>query len=303
LAQAETSPLRSMTGFGAATRSLDGVELRVEARSVNHRFLQLKTRLPQELSGLEPEVEALARKALLRGAVSVNIGAERAGEEGLALDEAAARAWSERLSGLAKELGLAGGLRIGELVTLPGVIAEERAGELLRERKQEVLEVVGEALASLVAMRSTEGAALARELDAGVAAIASELVAVELRMPDVVRSAHEGVQKRAQELLDRASGASSDRLSPVDLAREFALLADRLDVSEEIVRLQSHLDQFRALLGELGPAGRKLDFLVQEMLREVNTIGSKCSDAQVAHRVVEMKTLVERLREQVQNLE
>ena len=303
MARADDSPLRSMTGFGAATRSLDGLELRVEVRSVNHRFLQLKTRLPQELTGLESQVEARAKKRLQRGAVSVFVGAERQSEDGLLLDESAARAWSERLKRMADELGLAGELRVGELVGLPGVIADERAGELLRERGPEVLEVVEEALAALVEMRAVEGAALVRELQAGAAALAEELAAVEERMPEVVRLAHAGLLERAQQLLDGTGSANSARLSPADLARELALLADRLDVSEEIVRLKSHLDQFGELCAGEGPAGRKLDFLVQEMLREVNTIGSKCSDATVAHRVVEMKTLVERLREQVQNLE
>lgn len=291
--------LRSMTGFGAAAdEGRSGTPLRVEVRSVNHRHLALKTRLPEALFALESELEGRVRARCERGAVTVHVVAERGGAGGGArIDHALARRYRDELAGLASELGLAPTLSLDALVGLPGVLgpADGEAGD---ELARAALGLLDQALERMLAMRTREGAALEADLRKHARALAQLAARIEKRMPRVVRANHASLAKRLQALLGGKLPVARD-----ELAREIALLADKLDVSEELARLASHLAQLDALLAKGGRIGRQLDFLVQEILREVNTIGSKCSDATVAHWVVEAKTHVERLREQVQNVE
>jgi len=292
--------LRSMTGFGASSSEAEqGFALRVEVRSVNHRHLTIKTRLGDDFSALEPDIEARVRAACERGSVSVHLSAERVGGAARArVDREAARRYLDELRGLAGELGLAPELPLASLLALPGVLATPSDGVDAEGARAAVLALLDQALERMLAMRATEGTALAADLRKNAAATARFVERVEKRMPTVVRGHKGALQKRIQEL----SGARHP-VTPADLAREVALLSDRLDVSEELERLKSHLTQLEGLLARGGRIGRQLDFLVQEIFREVNTIGSKCSDAKVAHWVVEAKTHVERLREQVQNVE
>jgi uncharacterized protein (TIGR00255 family) len=288
--------LRSMTGFGAAAGEAGGREVRVEVRAVNHRHLQVKSRLPSELFGLEAEVEARVKKRLSRGAVSVSVSVARrpAGEAGIDIE--AALRYRDTLSQLAQRFG-AGGVPLEAVLGLPGVLAAA-PDELGEEEGAAVLRLLERALVELERMRAAEGAAIEADLKRNADAIAKLVARVEKRMPRVVRAHHEALKKRVAELMGDAAAAD-----PKDLAREIALLADRLDVSEEIARLKSHMEQLKAFLGKGGDLGRPLDFLVQEIFREANTIGAKCNDAPVAHLVVDLKTRIERLREQVQNVE
>ena len=291
-----------MTGFGASsTVEVEGAELRVEVRSVNHRHLQLKTRAPSELTSLEPRVERRVRRELERGSVSVFVHAAKVpGSEALAIDESLAARYSSQARKLAGKLELEGGLGLDTLLSLPGVVAGEgapRAPRAVERLEKKLLTLVDEAVGRLVEMRTAEGRALEADLRKHAAALNKVVARIEKRMPKVVSAHRDNLHRRVKELL------GGHDLEPADLAREVALLADRLDVSEELSRLESHLDQLAGFLDKGGRVGRKLDFLVQEIFREVNTIGSKCSDAKVAHWVVEAKTLVERLREQVQNVE
>ena len=291
--------MRSMTGMGAAARSAGALELRAEVRSVNHKFLQLKTRLPSELAPLEPEVEALVRARLERGSVTVNVSSHGAAQlAAVEIDVAVARRYKTQLAKLARELGLDAQLDLAHFASLPGVFSSEPDTKAMQRGRKLLLEVVGAALDSLGEMREREGVALARDLEKHAASIERILALVRKRMPVVVRTHHENLRKRVAELIGDKSSIPAN-----DLAREVALIADRLDVSEELTRLESHLGQLRTLKARNGSIGRQLDFLVQEFLREANTIGSKCSDAAVAHAVVELKTSIERLREQVQNVE
>jgi uncharacterized protein (TIGR00255 family) len=288
--------LRSMTGFGAAAGEAGGREVRVEVRAVNHRHLQVKSRLPGELFGLEAEVEARIKKRLSRGAVSVSVSVARrpAGEAGI--DVEAALRYRDALSQLAQRFG-AGGVPLEAVLGLPGVLATA-PDELGEQEGAAVLRLLERALGELERMRAAEGAAIEADLKRNADAIAKLVARVEKRMPRVVRAHHEALRKRVAELMGDAATADTK-----DLAREIALLADRLDVSEEIARLKSHMEQLKAFLGKGGDLGRPLDFLVQEIFREANTIGAKCNDAPVAHLVVDLKTRIERLREQVQNVE
>lgn len=291
--------IRSMTGIGVAAATKNGIAARVEVRSVNHRYLQVKARLSSDLAHLEPGIEAAVRDSVDRGSVSVSASVEREALLRTArVNTEVAKRYRKALGALSKELGLAGDVRLENLIGLPGVIG---SGDDDRERKREdelVLGCAREAVERLVRMRAREGMSLLADLRKNAKGIAGLVAAIGKRMPIVVREHHEALKKRVEDLLD-----GRQAVRPEDLARELALIADRMDVGEELTRLGSHLEQWESLLAKGGPVGRQLDFLVQEMLREANTIGSKCNDATVAHAVVELKTLIERLREQVQNVE
>lgn len=291
--------MRSMTGFGSASRSEKGLALRAEVRAVNHKFLQLKLRIPDELAALEPEVEARVRERLERGAVNLNVSLDSAAALApLELDVATAQRYLQLLERLKHELKLASPVNLDDIARLPGVFHSAPDSKVVAEARAALLAVVDAALDSLAEMREREGAALAKDLAARGASIATIVARIRTRMPTVVRTHQENLHKRVAELLGPGTA-----LAPTDLAREIALIADRLDVTEELTRLDSHLGQLGALCAKKAPVGRQLDFLVQEFLREANTIGSKCSDAEVAHAVVELKSEIERLREQVQNVE
>lgn len=301
--------MRSMTGFGAA--SLDGPPsgpqqpaVGAEIRSVNHKYLQVKVRLPGELAWLEHEVEERVRRRLDRGAVLVHVSLQA----GAALTTATvnleiARRYEKLLSRLAKDLGLSGELDLGTLTGLPGVLSAEVDSKALSRARKGVLEVVDRALDELVEMREHEGAATARELARHAGRIAKVVARIERRMTKVIAGHQQALRQRVDELLETGHRAGGASVRPEDLAREVALIADRMDVSEELARLQSHLAQLDKLMSRPGAVGRALEFLVQEFLREANTVGSKCNDARVAHEVIELKTLIERLREQVMNVE
>ncbi|MFT5288494.1 MAG: hypothetical protein ACI8QS_000377 [Planctomycetota bacterium] len=302
--------LRSMTGYGAASGSVSGAggefTLEVSLRSVNHKHLQIKSRLGTELSALEGEVDKRVRARLGRGSVSVHVNLERAGGAAPArINSELAHAYVEQLKGLASELGVDTALDLRTLIGMPGVlgsndVTEDDEGQKALEAA--LLEILGRALDALVAMRETEGSALESDLRENLEALHGIAGKVAERMPKVVSDHQAGLVARINELLGDAG------VSQADLAREIAVLSDKLDVSEELTRLKSHFAQFDDLLGRGAkddgePLGRKLDFLCQELFREINTIGSKCNDATVAHLVVDAKTHAERLREQVQNVE
>lgn len=293
--------LRSMTGFGASSSEEGGHEIRVEVRSVNHRHLQVKTRTPHELAYLEHELERVVRKRLERGSVTLVVTDTRTGAEGAArLDAAAARRYRDEIVALAKQLGMGVQPSIETLLTLPGVVRTAEQGfRPTKAFERRLFGLVDEALAALVAMREKEGRALAAALRKELAAIGTLAGRIEKRMPGVVRGRQRELLARLDELLGGKTGVTR----PEDLAREIALMADRLDVAEELARLASHLGQLGELIAAGGAIGRRLDFLVQELFREVNTIGAKCSDARVAHWVVDAKAHGERLREQLQNVE
>jgi uncharacterized protein (TIGR00255 family) len=293
-----------MTGFGSAAQAEGPFSVRAEIRSVNHRFLQVKIRLPAELVHLETDVEALIKKKLERGSIAAHIAVQRQqGALAPKVDVEVARAYQKALGELSAGLGIARELSLETLVTLPGVLGPSEDGRLIEREAELVLAVVVRALESLGEMREHEGSSLRADLARSAESIENLVAKIEKRMPVVVREHHKNLQKRVGELLAGDGTRTRAVLAANDLAREIALLADRMDVSEELARLKSHLDQWEKLLAKGGGIGRQLDFLVQELLREANTIGSKCSDAKVAQTVVELKTWIERLREQVQNVE
>ncbi len=290
--------LRSMTGFGAASGESQGLAIQVELRSVNHRYLQLKVRIPSEFGALEQKIDALVRKRLERGSVTGAISVTHPGGRKATVDVEAAERYERILSKLSKDLKLEGRPDLKSLLGLPGVISVDASATHGQKETKLLLVTVQEALDGLCEMRAREGVSLEKDLRVHMAALQKLVVKIEKRMPQVVKQVQASLHKRVESLLEgRAEVKDSD------LAREVALIADRGDVAEELARLSSHIEQIDTRITKGGAIGKQLDFLVQELLRELNTIGSKCSDTKVAHWVIEGKTAVERMREQVQNVE
>ena len=295
--------IRSMTGFGRASFEFEGLTFDVEVRSVNHRYLDARVRLPRVLAALEGEVRARVQGSFSRGKVDLTVSAAGGGAPParLEIDLDAAHAYLDAAATLQSREDLPGELEVAALLARPGVarFAEpELSGETLLEA---FFDAVDAALAALEAMRAAEGAALERELLPRVAAVEVMATSLEARAGEVQESVREKLRRRAEQLRQDTGVLDEARLH-----QEVVLAADRLDVTEELVRLRSHVEQFRRIVAEGGPGkpvGRRLDFLLQEFGREANTIGSKGSDAPIAHEVVELKAEIERLREQVQNVE
>jgi uncharacterized protein (TIGR00255 family) len=295
--------IRSMTGFGRASFQVGDAAFDVELRSVNHRFLDARVRLPRLMAPLEGEVRARVQGRFARGKVDVTVSA--AGgvppPPRLEIDLETARAYLSAAGNLHDDYAVGGVLEVGTLLGLPGVsrfVEPQLSAEALRES---LLGAVDEGLESLESMRAAEGRSLEREMLGRVAAVERMVESLQGRAEEVQQSVRERLRRRAEQL-----GQETGLLDEARLHQEIVLAADRFDVTEEIVRLRSHTAQFRRIVAEGGegkPVGRRLDFLLQEFGREANTIGSKGSDANIAHEIVELKAEIERIREQVQNVE
>jgi uncharacterized protein (TIGR00255 family) len=292
--------LRSMTGFGRAEVQLrDGLVV-AEVRSVNSRHLDVRMRLPRDLTGLEPQVRQRIGPLFRRGQVEVGVRLSRDAESGaqIEIDREAARRYAEAAEELRRSLPVEGsGVSVAALLSLPGVarlsepeLDPEAAGAAL-------LDAVAAAAEEAAEMRGREGAALERELRSRLGGVLERVGAVEARSHEVKKSQRERLVKRLAAL------APEIELDPARLEQEVVLYVDRMDVTEETVRLRSHCEQFSEALTTEGPVGRKLEFILQEMGRETNTIGSKASDGPIAREVVELKAELEKLREQVLNVE
>jgi uncharacterized protein (TIGR00255 family) len=287
-----------MTGFGRAESPGPPWAFSLEVQSVNHRFLEVRARLPRRWSGLEPRVQQAVQQRFARGHFEVKL--EERSQEGsrsLRVDVDLARQYVEALRTLQAALGLPGEVTLEMVAGQRDLVAVEEATENLDQIWEALEPVLAAALAELAGMRSREGQALTEALERHLTEVEQGLERVLARVPDVVTGQRDRLRERVRELLD---GRLPD---PERLEQEVALLAERADVAEECDRLRSHLAQFRSALKDAGPQGRRLDFLLQEMNREVNTIGSKAADAAIAQEVVGLKSSVERLREQVQNVE
>ena len=286
-----------MTGFGMGEASLREGRVTAEVRSLNHRFLELRLRLPPELVDHTFFVEQLCRERLGRGRYDVSVRIDTGALPPTELDVSRARVVYAALGRLRDELSPGAELPLTVLAGMPGLFigAEGTNVEPLRAALARSLAA---ALDNLDQMRALEGAALAAELRSRSAALQQLVETLRQQAPGVVH----GQEKRLAERVARLLGGT-EGLDPVRLSMEVALLADRCDITEELVRLTSHVGQFDELLGTPGPNGRKLDFLLQEMAREANTVGAKCQDASLSHLVVSLKAEIERLREQVQNIE
>ncbi len=289
--------IRSMTGFGAAEGSVGALRVAVEVRSVNHRFFTPSLKLPSAFAKWEGEVREALRRGVGRGHVTLFARAERDATVGAGIDEARFASWVARLRELSARHGVDGAIDLGTVLRLPDVVtasAEEEEGTAA-----ELLAIVERAVAQLTSMRGAEGARLAEYLRERLTVIEGALERIAARAPERLVEQRDRLRANVQEL---AQGVALDDQR---LAQEIAILADRLDVQEELSRFRSHLVAFREALDarESDGVGKRLGFVLQEMLREANTTGSKANDAAITRDVILVKEELERLREQVENLE
>lgn len=292
--------VRSMTGYGSAEMLTPTRRFTVEMRSVNHRFSEILVRLPRDLSALEDRVRALVQSRVLRGRVEVTIMREERATRPKTVrsDTDLARAYAQALRELANVLGVAGEIALSHIISLPDVVKVEEAREDLEVLWPDLSRAVEQAVGALVGMREAEGRRLTADLLTRLEHVEGLTRAIDAR-------AHIAAVEYAQRLRQRV--AELLREVPVDearLATEIAVFAERVDVSEEVTRLRSHLIQFREdVASAAGAVGRRLEFVLQEMGREANTIGSKASDLEITRAVIGVKGELESLREQVQNVE
>lgn len=293
--------LLSMTGHGEAHRHEDGLSIAVEIRTVNNRYFKLSLRVTEGYILLEPHIESLVRHQIRRGTVQVNVQIDRqARPEDYRLNQAVLAGYLKQLEAALGGSVSRDGANLAPLLTLPGVVQEPTAEyDEIEAQWPRIEGVLSDALANLTKMRVDEGRSMAADLSANARSIAAELAKVETRAPQVV----EAYRVRLAERLNNLLAEVGMRVEPGDVVREVGLFAERSDISEEIVRLRSHLEQFEAVMATAESQGRKLEFLTQEMFRETNTIGSKANDAEIARHVIEMKTAIERMREMIQNVE
>ncbi len=289
----------SMTGYGRGTASLDGRELTIELKSVNNRFLDIGMKLPRQLSFLEDSFRTLLKDSLDRGHVDVFVNYRnlRSDAKTVRVDETLLKAYLASARESAKALDLADDLTLSRALTLPDVTMILPADE-----DQQALQELGEtvmrsAIEGLKAMRFKEGERLKLDLSSRMDTMTGYAEAIEKRAPAVVEEYRARLTARIEELLGETE------VDRARLATEVAIFADRAAIDEEIVRLNTHLVHFRELLEAKEPVGRKMDFLVQEMNRECNTIGSKANDGELTNIVLLCKAEIEKLREQIQNIE
>ncbi len=285
----------SMTGFAAVASDLPGTTLNVEIRSVNHRYLDVQIRLPDELRALESSIREQLGAALSRGKVECRVFVNRTapGAAGIAVDPARIDQLVAAAAAVRRSVADAAPLSVAEILRWPGVLVEAAvAPEVLAERVQAL---VAQALRDLAASRAREGAKLAQALEERCAGIEAQVARVAPRVP-AIHAAY--LEKLSARLREAGLDPDQDRLK-----QELALFATKVDVAEEVSRLATHVVEVRRVLAAGGSAGKRLDFLMQELHREANTLGSKSVDAELSHASLELKVLIEQMREQVQNLE
>jgi len=294
--------ISSMTGYGDAGGQLNGVTYTVEIKTVNNRYLKVNIKLPEAVSFLEEDIEKLLRRNLSRGTVNYVLRLKNASAKVLFdIDETALQALMERLSRIASSADIKCPIDVGGLLNLPGILEPASPDEeTVEQMKKAVLEISREAIGKLKQMRADEGAALEADFSKHCSAIKQDLERIRARSAVVLQGYAERLKKRVNELLADAKL----KLDEETLAREVAVFAERSDISEEIARLDWHLQQLQQSCQTDGQAaGRKLEFISQEMLREANTIASKASDTEIFSCVVDIKCRIDRIKEQAQNVE
>ena len=291
--------VKSMTGYGRARQTLHGRDITVEVRSVNNRYLDCTVKVPRTYIFAEDSVKSRVQKAVSRGKVDVfiTIDATGADETVVAVNEPLARGYYEALTKIRDMFSLEGELTAAVLAKFPDVLTVTKAEEDLESVAGDICAVLDEALEAYNAMRAVEGVKLCEDIAGRVTTIETVVGKVEERSPQTVAAYREKLTARMQEVLQ------STTIDESRILTEAAIFADKIAVDEETVRLRSHIAQLRAMLKSDQPVGRKLDFLIQEVNRECNTIGSKCNDITIARDVVALKAEVEKIREQVQNIE
>ena len=294
-----TAMIRSMTGYGRGQQTLGGMDITVEIRSVNHRYYEYSSRLPRVYGFLDERLKNYLQKTVSRGKVDVGVWIDTVDAPGIevVVNHALAEGYLKALRELVQTYGLRDDVSVNALSRFPDILTVRKAAEDEEAIWEAVRQVTDEALAGFVAMREREGARMREDVLARRQTILQAVEKVEARSPEIVREHMAKVEARMKELLSTAT------VDEQRLLTEAALFADKTATAEETVRLRSHLDQLETLVNASEPVGRKLDFLVQEINRETNTIGSKVQDVELARVVVDVKAEIEKIREQIQNIE
>jgi uncharacterized protein (TIGR00255 family) len=295
--------LLSMTGYGEARHQGDALSLSIELRALNNRYLKVSVRAPEPYNLLEAEFEKVIRKSVKRGTIQVHLRLDRqSAAQDFRINTVALASYIQQIRAVGTQLGLdnRGDSLLGQVLALPGVVADPglQSGNLLDDWPL-IEKVLSQALHRLQQMRTEEGKAMTEELRGHQRTIVAHLDAVRQRSPQIVAAFRDRLLERVRKLLQDVD-VQIDRDTVI---REVALFAERSDIAEEVVRLATHLEQFLEIMKEKDGAGRKLEFLVQEMFRETNTIGSKASDVDVSKEVVSIKHALEQVRELIQNVE
>jgi len=290
-----------MTGYGANSSSREDLSVTAEIRTVNHRFLDLHTRISREFLFLEGEIQKIVRNALDRGRVEIHVSIQRTGPSVFTVNEDLAKGYLEAASGLKENFDIEGKLDLKTVLNLPGILqSQDTVSEDMNDALTELTRsCIRGALAGVLQMRRQEGALLHADMTRYVSGIEEGVERIETLSTTSAAETLQKLQERIAQLLT-PSGAGID---PQRLAQEAALLADKSDISEEITRLKSHIGQFRLLMDSQEKAGKKLDFLLQEFYRETNTILSKSGNLEIDNIAISIKNDIEKLREQVQNVE
>lgn len=292
--------MKSMTGFGHGAFAGEDFNVTVEIKTVNNRYLDVHLRLGQELSASEMSIRRRVGARLSRGRVDLSVNIERSGVTAYEVNRPLITGYVQALRDVKEHLGLEGEIDVNSVARVPGALTAAR--DSIDEKKMAGLErALDQALDSLASMRESEGAALAAEMRVRVAKIEAEVPIIEAAADGLVDAYRQRLHKRISELIAR--GNQAVELDSGRLAQEVAYLADRSDISEELARLRSHLDQFRSALDANGEVGKRLDFLLQELNREANTVLSKSTEVAIKDSALAIKAEVEKLREQVQNVE
>ena len=291
--------VKSMTGYGRAEDTLNGCTITVELRSVNNRYLDCNVRMPRLYLFAEETIKSRVQNTISRGKVDVFVTLDPAGGEQVqvSVNQPLADGYYAALTQLAERYGLSKDISVSLLSRFPDVLLAEKAEEDVEQRAQDICSVLDQALADFDQMRTREGARLEADVLSRAERIEELVGKVEERSPQTVAEYRAKLEARMNEVL------SNTQLDPARILTEAAIFADKVAVDEETVRLRRHIGQLRHMLEQGGATGRKLDFLIQEFNREANTIGSKCSDIDIARHVVDIKAEIEKIREQVQNIE
>ena len=291
--------LKSMTGYGRCEYQDSNIRMTVELKSVNHRYCEVFIRMPRQLGSFEDRIRTLIMERISRGKIDVFLNWDNLSEQAkeVILDEGLAKAYYNAMMKISAGLGLRDDISSSTLAKFPDILKVERKDEDDEAIWTVMKAVVNDALDNLISMREKEGEKLQKSLSDIINSIESHVSFIETREPFVVLEYRDKLSARIQELME------NNVVDESRLAMEVAIFADRCCITEELVRLKSHISQFRDIMNMDGPVGKKMDFHLQEMNREVNTIGSKSNDLEITKHVVELKSEIEKVREQIQNIE
>lgn len=290
--------IKSMTGYGKSSSHVNQRNYQVEIKSVNHRYLDVTTRLPKQLSFLEEEIKKKISEVIKRGKVDVIVTFENNSDEGrsIVINQQIAKLYIEQLKKLAEEEQIESNIEVTEIAKYPDVLNVQmnQEDDIL---KDELMPVIDEALKLLVEMREREGIKIAEDLKIRIKKIEEKILGISQKSTGLIQEYVVKLEKRIKEILQ------NDEIDKSRIAQEVVIYADKCSIEEEITRLHSHIEQFYTILESEGPSGKRLDFIIQEMNREINTIGSKSNSVEITNGVIDVKTELENIREQIQNIE